>query len=108
MSGTVREHRERGQPGPVVISGTDPTRTWMWPPRGDTRCTSVSAASIAVHGCAPMSDPPSRQANRASGVHTRADPTGVCMSTTATRPPGRDAAIISDTARGRFAMSDTA
>ncbi len=50
---------------------------------------SVSADSIAVQGCAPMSDPPSRQANRAAGVHSAALPTGVCMSTTATRPPGR-------------------
>lgn len=51
-----------------------PTRTWMWPPRTDAPRTSA-IDSIAVHGWASMSEPPSRQASRASGVRTVAHPT---------------------------------
>ena len=88
-------------------SATTPTRIWMWPPRTDAARTSRSD-SIAVHGWASMSDPPIRHARRASGVHGAALPVGRCMSTTATRPPGRVATVISATARGQFGIRDNA
>ena len=39
-------------------------------------------------------------------VHNPAHPTGFCMSTTATRPPGRVTATITDTASGQLGISD--
>lgn len=55
-----------------------------------------------------MSDLPSLQARRASGVHAAAAPVGVRMSTTAICPPDRVAEIIVDNAVCQVGIKDRA